>query len=579
MTFMHPSLIPATRLSPSFTLPTGLTDSPDIGHLLLCQDRLTDAFALTAKLPDQHLFLADFAGVDRPSLFKALALSAPRPLKELVARREDDGTSLQWQDIQPGEHGSIATETGLFTLLANRISRASLIGSIRDDGKGKSQYQPGALASFPYVFICVEALYRREGLWQLLLEILDSGSYKVGKEMLVPLQSRIILVGSALQYVELRSHDSGFARHFPLLGEVAHELDLTQKSEQEYGLWLKALANEKGYVLQDSALAPLFTFSARDCEHQQRLSLASQDLVQLFAQASVYGQSNQIGAAAVEKALKQQQRRHNSSERFSAQSFDDSFINLPTSGEMVGQINGLTVIDSIDYAYGEPARITTTVHYGDGEVADIERKSELGGNIHAKGMMILSACLYRIFGRDAPLHLNANIVFEQSYQEIDGDSASLAEYCCLMSAIAEQPIKQSLAITGALDQFGNVQAIGGVNEKIEGFFNLCERRGLSGEQGVIIPKANMLQLNLATRVIEAVENGQFHIYQVAHMDEAVELLMSLPAGVADEEHNFPENTLYGLVQARLDKLAGDEPEEPVEGFFAGLLAKWPFSRP
>lgn len=578
MTFMHPSFIPVQRLSPSFTLPSGLNDNPGIGHLLLCQDRVTDAFALTGKIANQQMFLADFAGVHRPSLFKALAQAFPRPLQELVARRDGDSTELQWQEIQAGSHGCIAKERGLHTLLGSRLTRADLIGRIEDDGKGKSQYQPGALASFAYVFIDVEAVYRREGLWQLLVEILERGSYKVGKDTLVPLQSSIILVGSALQYVELRSHDSSFAEHFPLLGEVAHELDLTQKSEQEYGLWLKALAFDAGFTLQDCAMAPLFSFSARECEHQQRLSLASQDMVQLFAQAAAYSQSNDISGAAIDKALRQLQRRHNSSERFSAQSFDDSFINLPTSGEMVGQINGLTVIDSVDYAYGEPARITTTVHYGDGEVADIERKSELGGNIHAKGMMILSACLYRIFGRDAPLHLNANIVFEQSYQEIDGDSASLAEYCCLMSAIAEQPIKQSLAITGALDQFGNVQAIGGVNEKIEGFFNLCERRGLTGEQGVIIPKANMLQLNLAPKVIDAVSKGLFHVYQVAHMDEAVELLMSLPAGVADEEHNFPENTLYGLVQARLDKLAGDEPDELPQGFFAGLLAKWPFSR-
>lgn len=190
--------------------------------------------------------------------------------------------------------------------------------------------------------------------------------------------------------------------------------------------------------------------------------------------------------------------------------------------------------------------------------------------------MILSACLYRIFGRDAPLHLNANIVFEQSYQEIDGDSASLAEYCCLMSAIAEQPIIQSLAITGALDQFGNVQAIGGINEKIEGFFNLCERRGLTGKQGVIMPKSNMLQLNLHSKVITAVGKGLFHIYAIEHMDEAVELLMQMPAGVADEDNDFPAESLYGLVQQRLDKLAGNGEEEI--GLITRLLAKLGFFR-
>ncbi|MBT1445648.1 AAA family ATPase [Shewanella sp. JM162201] len=575
---MHPSCVSAGQLAPVFKLPTNLTDNPGIGHLLLCQDRLCDAFSLASQIQSQHMYLADFAGVHRPSLFKALAQSAVKPLKELVAKRQDDNTELNWQEIRQGEHGTVATERGLYTILGQKLSRQDLFGSLQTDAKGKLSYQQGALASYPYVFICVESIYRREGLWQLLMAALEHGSYRVGKEMTIPLQSTVILVGSALQYSELRAHDHEFVRHFPLLGEVAHELDLTSKTEQDYGLWLKALAASEGYSLEDSALMPLFLFSARDCEHQQRLSLGAQDMVQLFAQAAVYGRSTSLAGTAIDKAIRQLKRRHNSSERFSAQSFDDSFINLPTSGEMVGQINGLTVIDSIDYSYGEPARITATVHYGDGEVADIERKSELGGNIHAKGMMILSACLYRIFGRDAPLHLNANIVFEQSYQEIDGDSASLAEYCCLMSAISEQPINQSLAVTGALDQFGNVQAIGGVNEKIEGFFNLCERRGLSGEQGVIIPHANLLQLNLDPKVIDAVRREEFHIFAVEHMDEAVELLMSLPAGKADEEHNFPENTLYGLVQARLDRLAGDDLEDEPNGLLARLLAKWPFSR-
>ena len=241
---------------------------------------------------------------------------------------------------------------------------------------------------------------------------------------------------------------------------------------------------------------------------------------------------------------------------------------------MVGQINGLTVIDTLDYCYGEPARITASVHYGDGEVADIERKSELAGNIHAKGMMILSACLYRVFGRDAPLHLNANIVFEQSYQEIDGDSASLAEYCSLISAITEQPIDQGLAVTGALDQFGNVQAIGGVNEKIEGFFKLCARRGLTGSQGVIMPKSNVQQLNLTPDVITAVEQGLFQLYEITHVDQAVTLLMGIKAGEADEDNNFPEDTLYGMVQQRLDRLAGNLDEEP--SYFARLLARLPF---
>ncbi|MGS0730087.1 Lon-insertion domain-containing protein, partial [Shewanella sp. 0m-11] len=198
-----------------------------------------------------------------------------------------------------------------------------------------------------------------------------------------------------------------------------------------------------------SALLLLLQYSAKLADHQQRLSLMAVNIEHLLAQAKAYAQDYEISEQVLLHSITMINQRHNASEQLSAQNFDDLFINLPTQDEIVGQINGLTVIENAEFSYGEPARITASVHYGDGEVADIERKSELGGNIHAKGMMILSACLYRIFGKDAPLHLNANIVFEQSYQEIDGDSASLAEYCSLISAISEKPIKQSLAATGA----------------------------------------------------------------------------------------------------------------------------------
>ncbi|MGB0895638.1 MAG: S16 family serine protease, partial [Parashewanella sp.] len=324
---------------------------------------------------------------------------------------------------------------------------------------------------------------------------------------------------------------------------------------------LSALAVCVEIEINDSALPVLLSYSSKLVEHQQRLSLSSIDITQILEQAAALSDNATVNETTLVKALKLQQDRHNLSELYSAQNFDDKFITLPTNGESIGQINGLTVIDAGGFSYGEPARITCTAHYGDGEVADIERKSELGGNIHAKGMMILSACLYRVFGRDAPLHLNANIVFEQSYQEIDGDSASVAEYCCLLSAISEQPIRQDIAVTGALDQFGHVQAIGGVNEKITGFFNLCERRKLSGTQAVIIPESNRLQLNLDKRIIDAIENGKFAIYQVKHVDEAIELLMNTTVGKEDEQGQFPEKSLYGLVQQRLNALAGEIEEE------------------
>ncbi|MCL1143591.1 S16 family serine protease [Shewanella gaetbuli] len=577
---MNLTLLPSAKLAPQFNVPSELPSTYYSSHLLLGQERVVDSFKLMTKLTHQHLFLADFPGVDRPLFINALCSQADTPSDQfLVAVKNTDdpqAIKFKWQPQRPSENvGVIAKQTSLFTYLHGSIRRHDLIGKMQKTDKS-SQYVAGALASNHYVFICLQSIWKREGLWELLLQVLADGQYRINQELApIPVNCKIILVGSAFSFSHLKGEDRLFNQHFPLLAEMSYELDLTKHTETQYSQWLATLANTQGITLEPSSLLPLMWFSARQVEHQQRLTLSMVDMRNLMAQANALAANlttSAINSSHVAKAIHQLKVRHNSSELYSAQNFDDKFINLPTEGAMVGQINGLTVIDSNDYAYGEPARITTSVHYGDGEVADIERKSELGGNIHTKGMMILSACLYRIFGRDAPLHLNANIVFEQSYQEIDGDSASLAEYCCLMSAIAEQPIVQSLAVTGALDQFGNVQAIGGVNEKIEGFFNLCSRRGLTGNQGVIIPKANVLQLNLEPEVISAVTEGKFTIHAIEHMDQAVELLMAIPAGEANDDNDFPAETLYGMVQQRLDRLAGQD-EEVELTFLAKCLAK------
>lgn len=194
----------------------------------------------------------------------------------------------------------------------------------------------------------------------------------------------------------------------------------------------------------------------------------------------------------------------------------------------MGQVNGLTVVSVAGVEFGEPSRITATIHYGDGDIIDIERKSELSGNIHTKGVMILSAYLAHHFARHEPMSVSATVVFEQSYHEVDGDSASLGELCCLISALADVPFKQSVALTGAIDQFGQVQAIGGVNEKIEGFFDLCALRGLDGSHRVLIPESNQKQLVLRPDIVQAVEQGQFHIHTVDHVDEALSYLCDMP---------------------------------------------------
>ncbi|GIU48083.1 ATP-dependent protease [Shewanella sairae] len=568
---MNSNVIPASALIPSFTLPTKQVFSPSATANLLSQERTIDAFNMLCATENQHLYLAEYFGCNRKRTIESLVEQHGEFPKVSLILNSDK--QAKWQ-AETSEGPVLAVKQHNYQYLSGTIRKTDLIG--RYDPIS-DHYEPGLFASCHCLFICADSLWKREPLWDLLLETLDKQSYLAHSKLpTLPLQCKIILIGSSHQYGSCWLGEPSFSRHFPLLGELINEMDLTEHSIIDYCQWLAGIFTDLNVKLDSDALTLLLQFSAKLADHQQRLSLMSTNIEHLLAQAKAYAKSEQITEQALAQSIDMSNQRHNASERLSEQNFDDLFINLPTQDEVVGQINGLTVIENAEFSYGEPARITASVHYGDGEVADIERKSELGGNIHAKGMMILSACLYRIFGKDAPLHLNANIVFEQSYQEIDGDSASLAEYCCLISAISEKPINQSLAATGAIDQFGNVQAIGGVNEKIEGFFKLCKRRGLTGNQGVIIPCSNMQQLNLHQDVINAVNDGLFTLYQVKHIDEAVEILMQTPAGDADENNQFPDDSLYGLVQSRLESLAGYQDEEE-RSFFGRLIDKLRFS--
>jgi predicted ATP-dependent protease len=233
---------------------------------------------------------------------------------------------------------------------------------------------------------------------------------------------------------------------------------------------------------------------------------------------------------------------------------------IDTDGQRIGQINGLSVLMLGNYAFGKPSRITARVRMGKGEVLDIERQVELGGPLHSKGVLILASYLGSRYAADRPLSLSASLVFEQSYGGVDGDSASSAELYALLSALAEAPLKQSLAVTGSVNQHGQVQAIGGVNEKIEGFFDICQSRGLSGEQGVLIPQANVKHLMLRQDVIDAVEEGRFHIYPVETIEQGIELLTGIEAGEKDAEGNYPEGSINQRIVKRLEEIAEKQRE-------------------
>ncbi|MGL4205344.1 MAG: S16 family serine protease, partial [Aeromonadaceae bacterium] len=351
---------------------------------------------------------------------------------------------------------------------------------------------------------------------------------------------------------------------------LVSELPLEEGFELFLGLLSGIRQREKLLDFDEEAIYALCRFACRLCEHQQILAIAETQIGALMRLADSIAREEQreiIGKAEVNAALAEQEYRLNYVVEQSDQGVVDGQVLLQTDGEVVGQINGLSVIEIMGHPYdfGEPVRLTATVHLGDGDVADIERKAELAGHIHAKAMMIIHGYLSTQFGAENPSPLSANLVFEQSYHEIDGDSASLTGLCALLSALAQQPIFQHFAVTGAVDQFGNVQPVGGLNEKIEGFFRICNIHGLTGKQGVIIPATNQLQLILSDEVIEAVREGQFHIYPVAHVEEAIELLTGCKAGDIDDEQ-----TLFGRIRERLDELNGSTHSK---GLFRSLFGR------
>jgi len=306
------------------------------------------------------------------------------------------------------------------------------------------------------------------------------------------------------------------------------------------------------------AVARVIEYSSRHAEDAEKLTMEIRSIADLLEESNYWAKqagTKLVKSEHVQKAMDQSTKRLSRIQtRWQEETLRGTFI-IDTDGEKVGQINGLSVIQLGGHAFGHPGRITAQVRMGGGEVIDIEREVNLGGSLHSKGMMILSGYLMGHFVSDKPLSLSASIVFEQSYNGVDGDSASSTELYALLSALSGLPINQSLAVTGALSQMGEVQAIGGVNEKIEGFFDLCKARRLTGNQGVLIPAANVKHLMLRPEIVEAVKQKKFHIYPINHVDEGITILTGVNAGKRNANGKFPKNSVNGLVEQRLVQFA------------------------
>ena len=375
----------------------------------------------------------------------------------------------------------------------------------------------------------------------------------------IPIKLKVVLIGERLLYYLLSSYDPDFQELFKIEADFENDVPRNEGNTRLYAQLIATLSRVNEIKpLDRAAVARVIEHASRLVDDSQKLTTHVRRITDLLREAEHFARRDErdvILRSDIEDALHAQLYRTDRVKRRTQQAILEEVLLIDTSGGQPGQINGLAAATLGEATFAHPVRITATVRLGEGDVIDIEREVELGGAIHSKGVMILSSFLGARYSRGMPLALNASLVFEQSYGPVEGDSASLAELCALLSVLADAPIRQSLAVTGSVNQLGQVQAIGAVNHKIEGFFDICNARGLTGDQGVLIPSANVRHLMLREDVVEAAKAGKFHIYAVSNVDEAIELLTGVAAGVPDEQGNIPEGTINYLVASQIAEMS------------------------
>ncbi len=458
---------------------------------------------------------------------------------------------------------------------------------VSDQGALITNYQKicaGSLhrANGGYLILDAEKLLTYPFVWDGLKRALQSGRIEIEspyselgintitlKPEIIPLNVKVILVGSRDIYYLLEEMDAEFNEMFRILADFDSYIPRNEKSIQGFALLMLKHAQDSGAKpLTRAAVKSLIEHSCRLSENQHHFSAHIKDSLDIIAEANLFCNQTQhaeIDKVHIEKALSAREHRNGRLSQAILEEMLDGTILIDTEGEAIGKINGLTVLEIGGSSFGAPARITTTVYPGSRGIVDIEREAELGQAIHSKGVMILTGYLGHSYAQQFPLAISASIAIEQSYGYIDGDSASLAELCCLISALTRTPIMQSFAVTGSINQYGEVQAVGGINEKIEGYFRLCKARGLKGEHAAIIPAANKRNLMLKQEVIDAVEEGLFAIYAVRSVNETLELLTGQYAGEVDNDGLYPENSINFKAISRLkeisDMTSDDDKEE------------------
>lgn len=478
----------------------------------------------------------------------------------IVSHDKNAHAPIVFEDLPT--HLNLLGHVEQITHLGTVSTDVSLIraGSLHRANGGYLILQASSLLEYPYAWQGLKrALQSRQIKMSSLEQMLTlTGSISLEPQA-IALDVKVILLGEPELYYDLLDFEPEFNSVFKIRADFHDTIKRTNDNET---LLLKKIADmiTKYQLLafDNTALASVLDYLSEQAEDQTELSLHSDRLIQILLEANRYAVNTQqkfVNHQHVKQAVAEMQYRSGYLRQLFWQELEKGQQLISTTGQAIGQINALTVISYADSEFGMPARLTASVHYsaGSGDIVDIERDVDLGGSIHAKGVLIMSSYLKALFAEDYSLNFSASLAFEQSYGDIDGDSATIAEACALLSALAEVPICQNLAVTGSMNQFGQVQAVGGINAKIAGFFDACLEKGLTGHQGVIIPKANLNQLMLRDDIIQMVHHQQFHIFAIEHINEALQLLTQMEIDTVGKKGKFKKNTLYHKIHERLAK--------------------------
>jgi lon-related putative ATP-dependent protease len=497
--------------------------------------------------------------------------SVPENIKSRVTDFPGYSVNVLVDNSGVGKAPLVYEDNPTFVNLIGRIEHVAQYGALMTDF---TMIKAGAFhrANGGYLVLDAEKVLTSPLAWETLKRILRAREIRIEslERVLsfistaqlepepIPLNVKVVLTGDRFLYYLLKKHDPEFDQLFKVAADMSEDIRRTAENTDLFARLIRTLQQRNDLAAFDrGAVARVIEHCARQIGDNQKLSLHLGTLGNLMFESDHYARER--GAAAVnsedvQKAVDAGNRRLDQFRERSHESILRNIQLVDTDGAAVGQVNGLSVYLLGDYSFGHPTRITATARLGRGGVMDIEREVKLGGRIHSKAVMIISSFMANRYARNQPLPLSASLVFEQSYGGVEGDSASIAELAALISAIAAIPIRQDLAVTGSVNQHGQVQAIGGVNEKIEGFFDICQARGLTGRQGVIIPAANLEHLMLRHTVVAAAREGTFRVYAVDHVDQALGLLMDAEPGSPDTDGKFPGESINGRVMARLDEM-------------------------